>query len=146
MLEYFLKTQFLFHRIKLPILSRITKLSIRLLFCCVVPPECKIGINTKFWHNGLGVIIHPNVIIGNECNIYNHVVMGGGHDGPDGPPIKIIIGDSVNIGTGAKILCKKDTLYIGSHSTIGANAVVIDDVPPYSVVGGIPARVLKFKT
>jgi serine O-acetyltransferase len=86
------------------------------------------------------VLVHPSVEIGEGCNIYNQVVIGGGHDGPDGPPIRIIIGNRVNIGTGAKVLCKSGTLTIGDGSTIAANAVVLSDVPPNSLAVGMPAR------
>jgi serine O-acetyltransferase len=86
------------------------------------------------------VLVHPSVEIGEGCNIYNQVVIGGGHDGPDGPPIRIIIGNHVNIGTGSKVLCKSGTLTIGDGSTIAANAVVLCDVPPNSLAVGMPAR------
>jgi serine O-acetyltransferase len=86
------------------------------------------------------VLVHESVEIGSGCNIYNQVVIGGGHDGPDGPPIRIIIEDNVNIGTGAKVLCKSGTLMIGHGSTIAANAVVLSDVPPNSLAVGIPAH------
>jgi len=85
-------------------------------------------------------LVHPDVEFGEGCNIYNQVVIGGGHDGPDGPPIRIIIGNRVNIGAGAKILCKSGILRIGDGSTIAANAVVLSDVPSNSLAAGIPAR------
>lgn len=46
----------------------------------------------------------------------------------------------MEIGAGAVIL---GGIIIGSHSIIGANAVVVDDVPPYSVVAGVPAKVIR---
>lgn len=129
-------------RINLPILPRLLKALIYVVFNCVIPPQCSIGKGTRFWHSGLGVVLHPNTIIGENCNIYNHVVVGGGHDGPNGPPIQITIGDNVNIGAGAKILCKDDLLTVGDNSSVGANSVVIENVPPGSVVMGNPARIV----
>ena len=73
------------------------------------------------------------------------MVFGGGHDGPDGPPIRIIVGNRVNISAGAKVMCKSGTLTIGDGSTIAANAVVLADVPPNSIAVGMPARCLPKK-
>lgn len=125
-----------------PLLPRIVKGFIYAVFHCVIPPECAIGHGAVFWHHGLGVVIHPGTRIGRNCHIYNHVVLGGGHDGPAGPPSRITIGDNVMLSAGAKILCRGETLTIGDNSIVGANAVVLGDVPPNVVVGGIPARIL----
>lgn len=54
----------------------------------------------------------------------------------------ITIGDDVWIGTGAIVL---DGVNIGAHSVIAAGAVVTKDVPEYAIVGGVPAKVLKFR-
>ncbi len=107
---------------------------------CILPAEVAVGEGTVFHHHGWCVLVHESVEIGSDCNIYNQVVIGGGHDGPDGPPIRIIIEDNVNIGTGAKVLCKSGTLTIGRGSTIAANAVVLSDVPPNCLAVGMPAR------
>jgi len=128
---------------KIPVLPKIIKGFIYLVFHCVIPPECEIGEGTTLWHSGLGIIIHSGTTIGRNCHIYNHVVFGGGHGGPKGPPVKIIVGDNAMLAAGAKILCRKAPLTIGANSIVGANAVVLKDVPPNVVVGGIPATVLK---
>lgn len=60
-------------------------------------------------------------------------------------PIRIIVGNRVNISCGAKVLCKAGTLRIGDGSTIAANAVVLSDVPPDSLAIGIPARCIPKK-
>ena len=125
----------------IPVLPRLLKAVIYLVFNCVLPPECVIGRGTKLWHNGLGIMIHPSVEIGENCNIYNFSAIGGGYDGPQGPPIRIVIGNSVNIGNGAKVLCKAGVLRIGDGSTVGSNSVVLSDVPPQSIAVGIPAQI-----
>lgn len=56
----------------------------------------------------------------------------------------IHIGNDVWIGEGASILRKKD-LVIGDGAVIGAGAVVTKSVPPYAVVGGVPARIIKYR-
>lgn len=53
---------------------------------------------------------------------------------------KVVIGECVSIGENCAIL---PGVTIGSHSIIGANSVVTKDVPPYSIVAGVPAKVLK---
>jgi len=55
----------------------------------------------------------------------------------------ILIGEGCWVGFGAAIVCSKGELIIGRHSVIGANSVVTRSVPPYSVVTGNPARVVK---
>jgi len=135
-----------FYKMKIPFIPKILKGLNYFLFNCIIPHECEIGEGTRLWHSGLGVIIHPSTKIGRDCNIYNFIVFGGGHDGPEGPPIQIIIGDRCNISSGSKILCKKGTLYIGNDTTIAANAVVVNDSPGNCLIAGIPAKIIKYKS
>ncbi len=131
------------HRI--PLVPKLIKAAMYVFFNCILPAEVSVGERTTFHHHGWCVLVHESVKFGSDCNIYNQVVIGGGHDGPDGPPIRIIIGDRVNISAGAKVLCKSGTLTIGSGSTIAANAVVLADVPPNSIAVGMPARFIPKK-
>ena len=126
------------HRV--PFIPELIRKTNFVLFGALVPPQCRIGAGTKLHHHALCTIIHPDTEIGRDCNIYTQVVIGGAHDGPDGPPIRIIIGNRVNISCGAKVLCKSGTLRIGDGSTIAANAVVLSDVPPDALAIGIPAH------
>lgn len=74
--------------------------------------------------------------IGENCWINQQVTIG--YNGQGDPPV---IGDNVTITCGAKVL---GSIHIGNHVTVGANAVVIRDVPDNCVVGGVPAKILKF--
>ena len=82
-----------------------------------------------------GIVIHPDTKIGPNCMIFQNVTLGSNRK-PGVPSI----GGHVDIGPGAKIL---GPIKIGDHAVIGANAVVLSDVPAGAVVGGIPARILK---
>lgn len=73
--------------------------------------------------------------IGENCWINQQVTIG--YNGQDDPPV---IGNHVMITCGAKVL---GDIRVGDHVTVGANAVVIRDVPDKCVVGGVPARILK---
>lgn len=73
--------------------------------------------------------------IGNNCWINQQVTIG--YRNNNNPPV---LGDWVMVTAGAKVL---GDISLGDHVTVGANAVVIHDVPDYCVVGGIPAKILK---
>jgi len=80
-----------------------------------------------------GIVIHPETIIGPNCLIFQQVTLGAGDGGAPR------VGGHVDIGTGAKIL---GGVTIGDHSKIGANAVVLTDVPAFATAVGIPARII----
>ena len=73
--------------------------------------------------------------IGNNCKIYQQVTIGFDHE------LKApVIGDNVEVCCGAKII---GGVTIGDNVLIGANAVVVKDVPSNSVVAGVPARIIR---
>ena len=80
-----------------------------------------------------GVVIHPDAEIGPNCLLMQQVTLGTGPK-PGVPKL----GGHVDVGAGAKLL---GGIVIGEHATIGANAVVISDVPPHAVAVGVPAVV-----
>ena len=83
-----------------------------------------------------GVIIHPKARIGINCLIHQQVTIGTGEDGGEGVPV---IEGHVKIYSGAKIL---GPVRIGAHATVGANTVVLVDVPDgATVMGGMAKRV-----
>lgn len=126
---------------RVPVLPRFIQGVTQVLFKCVLPPECLIGAGTKLHHHGWAIGIHPGVEIGRNCSIHNLVVIGGNGDEKTDMPVRIVIGDRVEIHSGAKVLCKSGILMIGEGSTIGPNAAVESDVPPRSVATGVPARI-----
>ncbi len=86
--------------------------------------------------HGMGVVIGETAEVGDDVMMYHGVTLGGTtlDKGKRHPTI----GDRVTIGAGAKIL---GPIVVGSDSRIGANAVVVKDVPPDSVAVGVPGRV-----
>lgn len=108
----------------------------RVLFSVDLPAPTQIGRGTVLKHSGLGVVIHPRAVIGERVFINPGAVIGGrsGHK-----PVPVIE-DDVEIGVGAKVL---GPVRIGRGAIVGANAVVLHDVPAGAVVVGIPARILR---
>ncbi len=80
-----------------------------------------------------GVVVHPDAVIGPNCLLFQQVTVGTGPR-PGVPTL----GGHVDVGPGAKIL---GGVFIGDHAIIGANAVVLNDVPAGAVAVGIPAVV-----
>lgn len=87
-----------------------------------------------------GIIIHGYCAIGDDCVIRQGVTMGNRY--LDRPLEAPKLGQRVNVGAGAKIL---GNLTIGDDANIGANAVVISDIPPGKTAVGIPAKILASK-
>jgi len=100
--------------------------------------ENRIGPGFYIGHTGL-LVINSKAVIGANCNIGVGVVIGqAGRGEKKGSPV---IGDNVFIGVGAKVLGK---VKVGNNAVIGANAVVVKDVPDNAVVGGVPAKILSY--
>ena len=102
-----------------------------------IHPASQIG-RRVFIDHGSGVVIGETVIIGNDVLIYQQVTLGGvsTSKGKRHPTL----GNNIVIGAGAKVL---GNITIGDNSKVGANSVVVKDVPADSTAIGIPARVLK---
>ena len=90
-----------------------------------------------FIDHGMGTVIGETAEIGADVTLYHNVTLGGvsWEQKKRHPTVE----DNVVIGAGAQIL---GAIRIGAHSRIGANSVVVKDVPPESVVVGVPGRIL----
>jgi serine O-acetyltransferase len=97
----------------------------------------KVGRRVRIWHHG-GMVLVPRAI-GDDVHIRQNTTFGVVRR-DDPIEKKPIIEDRVDIGCGVCIL---GPVTVGHDSVIGANAVVISDIPPYSVAVGVPARVVK---
>lgn len=99
-----------------------------------IPLNCQLGGGLMIPHPN-GVVIHPKAVVGINCLLFQQVTIGQVHGG--GVPT---LGDYVDVGAGAKIL---GNIVVGTRARVGANAVVLHDVPPGATVVGIPAKVVK---
>lgn len=120
----------------IPFLPKVVQWFIRITCSADIPVNILIGKNSVLKHNGLGVVFHEKARIGSNVTIMQHVTLGG-RNGRGAP----VINDNVFIGTGACIL---GDVKIGKNAMVGANTVVIMDVPDNAVVGGIPSKILKY--
>jgi serine O-acetyltransferase len=118
----------------LKILSRIVDLVSRILFAASLPGRAVIGKNVFFHHSGLGVVINGASVIEDNCEIGVHVVLGGRAPIIGAPHLE----RGVIVHAGARII---GPVTVGEGSVIGANAVVLSDVPPRSLVVGVPGVV-----
>jgi len=101
-----------------------------------IHPAATLG-SGLFIDHAVGVVIGETAVVGDDVTIYQGVTLGGTslEPGKRHPTV----GDRVTIGAGAKVL---GPVTVGSGSRIGANAVVVRDVPPDSVVVGVPGQVI----
>lgn len=123
---------------RVPLIPRLLALFNRVVFAVQLPAETRIGRGVQLSYSGLGTVIHPRAIIGDRVRIGPGVVIGGRSEIYEVP----IIEDDVLLGVGAKIL---GPVRVGRGALVGANAVVLNNVPAGAVVGGIPARVLRMR-
>lgn len=121
----------------IPFIPRLLSQIARFLTGIEIHPGAVIG-EGFFIDHGMGVVIGETAIIGNNVTLYQGVTLGG--TGKEKGKRHPSVGDNVVIGTGAKIL---GNITIGENSYVGANAVVVKDVPPNSTVVGVPGRITK---
>lgn len=98
-----------------------------------IHPGAHIGKGLVIDH-GMGVVIGETAIVGDDCVIYHGVTLGG--TGKEHAKRHPTIGNNITIGAGAKLL---GNITIGDNTKVGANAVVLKDCEPNSVMVGMPA-------
>ena len=102
-----------------------------------IHPGASLG-RRVFIDHGMGIVIGETAVVGDEVTLYHGVTLGG--TSLEKVKRHPTLQGCVVVGAGAKIL---GDITIGSHSRIGANAVVVKDVPPQSVVVGVPGQVIR---
>ncbi|MDT3767435.1 serine O-acetyltransferase [Gleimia hominis] len=115
-------------------LARIVSSLTRMLTSVDIHPEAQIG-RRVFIDHAIGVVIGQTTLIGDDVVIFHGVTLGGVSmtQGKRHPTVE----SNVMIGAGAKVL---GPITIGSGAKVGANAVVVKDVPADHVAIGVPAK------
>ena len=122
---------------KFATLSRVISQISRFITGIEIHPGAQVG-RRLFIDHGMGVVIGETCRIGNNVTIYQGVTLGG--TGKEETKRHPDLDDNVLVAAGAKVL---GNIRIGENSKIGANSVVLINVPKDSTVVGIPARVVK---
>jgi serine O-acetyltransferase len=114
---------------------------VKLLCGAEFPARCRIGKALRLPHGSNGIILHGNAVIGDNVSLFHQVTIGMKDlEEPEAAPR---IGNFVVVGAGAKIL---GGITVGDHASVGANAVVIRDVPSHSTAVGVPAQIKSKQT
>lgn len=124
-------------KMKFPLLPRVLSQLGRFLTGIEIHPGAQIG-RGLFIDHGMGVVVGETTIIGDNVTLFQGVTLGG--TGKEKGKRHPTIGSNVVIGAGAKVL---GNVNIGDGVNIGANAVVIKDVPNNATVVGVPGRIVR---
>lgn len=120
---------------RLRLLARLLSQTVRAVTGVEIHPGAQLG-RRLFIDHGMGVVIGETAVVGDDVLLFHGVTLGGRSmsRGKRHPTL----GDNVTVGAGAKVL---GPVEIGSGAQIGANAVVITDVPADYIAVGIPAKI-----
>jgi serine O-acetyltransferase len=121
-------------RMLLSLVYRWLKIASQIVTGIDLPCEVVVGRRLKIEHFG-GIIVSGDTVIGDDVVLRHGVTLGLRRTDQPGAPI---IGNRVDIGAGAVIL---GPVRIGDGAVIGANAVVLTDVPAGALAIGVPARI-----
>jgi len=126
-----------FYKKKFYAIARVISQASRFMTGIEIHPGAKIG-KRLFIDHGMGVVIGETCIIGDDVVLYQGVTLGG--TGKEKGKRHPTIGSNVVIASGAKVL---GSFTVGDNSRIGANSVVLQEVPANSTVVGIPGKIVK---
>lgn len=124
-------------KMNVPFLPRLISQIARFVTGIEIHPGATIA-KGLFIDHGTGVVIGETAILGSNVTLFQGVTLGG--TGKETGKRHPTLGDNVVVGAGAKVL---GNINVGSNSYIGANAVVLRDVPPNATVVGVPGHVTR---
>ncbi len=130
---------FLHSKIHIPFLPRVISQFSRFMTGIEIHPGARIG-EGLFIDHGMGVVIGETTIIGDGCVLFQGVTLGG--TGKETGKRHPTLGNNVMVSAGAKVL---GNILIGDNVKIGAQSVVLKDVPHDSTVVGVPGRIVIHK-
>ena len=134
------RVAYFFYKIKLKLLARILSQTARFLTGIEIHPAAKIE-GGVFIDHGMGVVIGETAEVHKGTVIYQGVTLGG--TGKERGKRHPTIMENVTISAGAKVL---GGFTVGEGAKIGAGAVILKEVPPYSTVVGVPGRIVRIRT
>lgn len=126
-----------FYKHGIKVIPELIKKKMLRKYSCELSPYATIGKNFRI-HHSVGIVVGHEVIIGDNCEIFQNVTIGSNRKERNGRYMPVI-GDNVMIGSGAVVV---GPITIGNNVRIGANAYVDKDVPDNTSVIGASARVL----
>lgn len=125
-----------FYRRGLPFIGLFMSYLNRLLFATWIPSSAAIGSNFVVGYGGLGIVIHSNTQIGDNCLVAQNVTIGRNFGDKKVP----VIGNDVYIGAGSVVFGE---ITVGNNVIIGSNALVNKNIPNNCTVVGNPMRIIK---
>ncbi len=121
-----------------PLIPNILKNMIRIIYACDISLDVEIDSTSTFMHNALGTVVGKGVKIRSNVTIYQNVTLGGNGRGiGNGKPT---IESNCILYSGSMVL---GNVTVGHNSILGANSVLLESIPPYSLAVGTPAKVVK---
>lgn len=123
----------------LKFIARLISQIVRIFTGIEIHPGATIG-KRLFIDHGMGVVIGETTIIGDDCLLYQGVTLGGVGTGEHKCKRHPTLKNNVMVSTGAKVI---GDITIGNNSILGAQTVVLKDVPDNCTVVGIPAYIVK---
>lgn len=126
-----------FYKAKMTLLARVISNIGRSLTGVEIHPGATIG-KRLFIDHGLGIVIGETAEVGDDVTLYHQVTLGG--TGKESGKRHPTVGNNVIISAGSKII---GSIYIGDDVKVGANSVVLKDVPAGCTVVGIPAKIVR---
>jgi serine O-acetyltransferase len=122
-----------------PVLPRVIAYGTRIVTGVEIHPAAQIG-KEFFIDHGAGVVVGETAVIGDRVTLYQGVTLGGtGFQRGKRHPT---LGDNVTVGSGAKLL---GPIVVGDGAKVGANTVVVEDVPPGATVVGNPGHPVRLE-
>ena len=128
------------YRWGIPVLPEVIGCAARVITGVEIHHKAQIGRPFKLYH-GSGTVIGETAIVGDGCVLFHGVTLGlaGVDDWRPGERLHPKLGDRVRVYAGAKLI---GPITVGDGATIGANAVVLTNVPAGTIAVGVPARIV----
>lgn len=109
------------------------------------PSQAKVGKGLQLPHHGMGTVIHPRAVLGNDVKVFHQVTIGRKDAHlpiEDSAMERVEIGDGVILFPGAKVLGGPGVTTVGAGTIVAANAVLMNSTGENEIWAGIPAKLV----